>query len=412
MALLSGGLDAAENPFIKVFLKDAKQLSFRADNDKPLLLQGLNSANREKNVDSLRLNLDNRTIKIVINGSSTSRLKLPLSKNLRIRTRDPRGVWFQQRRYSGDLLITENNGTLRVVNQLPIEKYLKSVVGSEMPKSWPIEALKAQAVAARTYALNQLNKNKGFDIHPTIKNQVYLGIESETRGVVKAVDLTRSLVITHKGNLIDAVFHSSSGGRTEDSGSVWKRQKPYLISVVDYDQASPSYNWTKEYSNSSLKLIFPETGGLNAIRITKISNSKRILEALIYGPKGKVKLSGNQLRQRLDLKSTLVQFEIVPNKLLANSEMAVESKSKEKKMKVKYTKEGIPYPLPPIYDSSSKYPFKLPKITESYSLVANGNGSGHGVGMSQWGAKGMAKKGFSYKKILKHYYKDIKIRPF
>ncbi len=393
-------------------MKDSKNLSFKADSNKALLVKGLSSRTREQSLDSLKLNLDNRTIKVLMNGSLASQIKLPLNNDLRIRTRDPRGIWFQKRRYAGELLINEKNGNLRVINNLPIEKYLKSVVGSEMPKSWPIEALKAQAIAARTYALNQLKKNKEFDVHPTIQSQVYLGIESETSVIGKAVDLTKSLVITYKGDLIDAVFHSSSGGRTEDSGSVWKRQKPYLINVVDYDQASPSYKWNEKFPLESLKLIFPETGGLNAIRLTKTSKSDRVLTALVYGPKGKVTLSGNQLRKRLNLKSTLVSFEIAPNLTLSENKSSLEIKPIEKKKKVKFTEEGIPYPLPPISDVSYKYPPKLPKISKSYFLLANGNGSGHGVGMSQWGAKGMAEKGFSYSKILRHYYKGVKIRPF
>ena len=111
-----------------------------------------------------------------------------------------------------------------------------------MPKEFPLAALQAQAIAARTYVLKLLGKNKVFDIHSTQANQVYLGIEAETAKINRAVRSTSSLALFFQNRLIDAVFHSSSGGRTENSGQVWKYQLPFLKSVIDYDQNSKKYN--------------------------------------------------------------------------------------------------------------------------------------------------------------------------
>ena len=110
-----------------------------------------------------------------------------------------------------------------------------------MPKEFPLAALQAQAIAARTYALKLLGKNEVFDIHSTQASQVYLGLEAETVKINRAVRSTSSLALFYENKLIEAVFHSSSGGRTEDSGIVWKYQLPYLRSVIDYDQNSTKY---------------------------------------------------------------------------------------------------------------------------------------------------------------------------
>ncbi len=139
-----------------------------------------------------------------------------------------------------------NDKKLNIINYLKLEKYLKSVVGSEMPKEFPLAALQAQAIAARTYALKLLGKNKFFDIHATEASQVYLGLEAETAKINRAVRSTSSLALFYENKLIEAVFHSSSGGRTENSGQVWKYQLPYLRSVVDYDQNSTKYRWSKK----------------------------------------------------------------------------------------------------------------------------------------------------------------------
>ena len=189
--------------------------------------------------------------------------------NLIIKNNDNRGIWYKNRRYAGELRVLLNDEKLNIINHLKLEKYLKSVVGSEMPKEFPLAALQAQAIAARTYALKLLGKNELFDIHSTQASQVYLGLESETAKINRAVRSTSSLALFYENKLIDAVFHSSSGGRTENSGQVWKYQLPYLISVIDYDQNSTKYRWLKNLVSAELDKIFPDLGGLNSIQIKK-----------------------------------------------------------------------------------------------------------------------------------------------
>ena len=108
-----------------------------------------------------------------------------------------------------------------------------------MPKEFPLAALQAQAIAARTYALKLLGKNEVFDIHSTQASQVYLGLEAETAKINRAVRSTNSLALFYQNELINSVFHSSAGGRTENSGEVWKYQLPYLRSCLLYTSPSP-----------------------------------------------------------------------------------------------------------------------------------------------------------------------------
>ncbi|KGG11925.1 MULTISPECIES: SpoIID/LytB domain-containing protein [Prochlorococcus] len=405
------GVKAGYSKFIRVLILEAKDLSFRSDGAQPILVRGLDLKYKEKSLTSLKLKIENGQVRSITNGSYGRSAKKPIKSDLRIRSRDPRGIWLGTRRYAGELRVFQDGNKFKVVNHLPIEKYLKSVVGAEVPKSWPSEALKAQAIAARTYAVNQIKSQNKFDIGSSISNQVYLGLESETPSIAKAVDATNSLVLVHNGNLIQAVFHSSSGGKTENSGSVWKHQKPYLVSVKDYDQNSPNFEWKKSIKPEELYSIFYKIGGVNAIRVTKLTSTNRILEVLVYGPKGKAYLTGKELRKKLNLKSTMLKFDMVPympeNIIKDNSSLLLSSEKANKSKRDKF-----PLPLPPLTNNSAYgYP-KLPFLPSRYSLLISGFGSGHGVGMSQWGAYGMAIEGASYQRILQHYYKGVRIKNY
>jgi stage II sporulation protein D len=241
-------------------------------------------------------------------------------------------------------------------------------VGSEMPTKWPIEALKAQAIASRTYALKQKGNNL-FDIDSTQKNQVYNGLESRTYKTIRAVKSTRSLVLTYKNKLINALFHSSSGGMTENSQDVWKNKYPYLSSVKDFDKNNPKFRWQKKFSSNELTNLFPKIGGLRDIEILDITSTGRVKNVKLIGANGSDQMSGVVLRKRLGLNSNFVRFKFFEEEL------------------------------------NNKFPIKK-------GLIAFGQGSGHGVGMSQWGAKYLASRGQKAERILKHFYKGVQIKPF
>ncbi len=413
---------AAQQPLMRVLVFEGFKARIRADSNKPLLLIGVGVVN--KKVSGLTIRSDQGQLKISIDGRTEDEMTLDKKTQLRIETNDKRGIWLGNRRYRGELKVFHGTSGLAVVNHLAIEDYLKSVVGSEMPKSWPIEALKAQAVAARTYALKQYGKKPHFDVRATVVNQKYLGIESETKSTRRAVNSTRSLVLLHQGRLIDAVFHSSSGGLTAASSEVWDRHFPYLVSVVDHDQHSPKYRWYIWFTPRQLKEIFNESGGLNEIRILRKSPTERILGVQVQGPEGSLSLSGKQLRRRMGLESTRVSFEklvvgdlpnYIPQWQYENNEQvgvtsaflqvplgSLNNESNPKVLEFKSDQKSSLVLAPPPLPSDDKY----------FVLLARGFGSGHGVGMSQWGAHGMALKGAKFRQILTYYYKGVTISSY
>ncbi len=284
--------------------------------------------------------------------------------------------WLQQRRYRGALLVQLKEGRLQAINRLGVESYLPSVVGAEMPHQWPDEALRVQSVAARTYALRQLRPGADYDLDSTQRSQVYLGLESETPSTRSAVASTRAQVLTHGSRLIEAVFHSSSGGRTENSGEIWRNQLPYLKSVPDFDQISPVYRWSKPLDAEQLLEAFSETGGAEQIEAVQRTSTGRLKRVVVRGPGGEIELPARELRRRLKLKSTYVRFD---------------------------PPEPSSGPFGDSEDWLNPAPGPQPK------LIAKGRGFGHGVGMSQWGAYGLSLQGKGYAAILRHYYPGAKL---
>ena len=303
---------------------------------------------------------------------------------------DP-GLWLGQRRYRGRFQLRLEAGRLQVVNHVPLEVYLPSVVGSEMPASWPLEALRAQAVAARTYALKARKPAALFDLQATTASQVYKGVEAETPSTRAAVAGTRGLVLTYNNALIDAVFHSSSGGNTESSGDLWPRQLPYLVSVPDYDNTSPVRDWRQPLDQTKLRQAFPELGGALGIDVLSTTPTGRVRQARVVGPTGQLALTGAQLRSRLGLKSTWVRFELVPTTASTGESASL-------------------MPPPPI--AALTLPAPAAASDEAVQLVAVGRGFGHGVGMSQWGALAMAQRGETFAAILRHYYRGTALLPY
>lgn len=153
---------------------------------------------------------------------------------------NPKGKGFlatKKKWYRGDIVIYNINGALTIVNSLPLEEYLMGVVPSEMPSKWNLEAHKAQAIAARSYALANLNKrgSHGYDLKDTPADQAYGGATSETPQTTYAVLSTKGEVLTYDNKIIPAYYHASSGGRTISAGEVWNHDLPYIQSVEAFD---------------------------------------------------------------------------------------------------------------------------------------------------------------------------------
>ena len=360
-------------PIIKVLIAKDEKLRVRADSSIPLnIKEPILPKTKIKGLTIKRRN--NKTI-LSLDSNKDKYYEISNNKSLIIRSSDRRGIWINSKRYSGQINIVFRNNKIFVINVLGVEKYLNSVVGSEMPHKWHIEALKAQAIASRTYALKKTN-NGLYDIDSTQTNQVYNGLESSTFKTRRAVRETRSLVITYKNKLINALFHSSSGGMTENSEAVWSDPYPYLVTVKDFDQKNPKIRWNKEVSKSELKEIFPIIGGIQQIEVLNITETGRIKNLKIIGTFGDKVITGKEFRSKLGLKSTLFRPTI--------SEDFHDKKDLNNQSNIQF------------------HPF----------LIISGMGAGHGVGMSQWGARYMADKGYKANQILKYFYKGVKIKPF
>jgi stage II sporulation protein D len=363
---------ASREPLIRVLISKNRNLRIRSDKSIPLIIKGQKFSN--KKIKGLTVKKENNTTSLFFDKNKQKIYDLKNKVKLVVKSSDGRGIWVGQKRYSGILNLLVLDSEILVINILGIEKYLSSVVGSEMPAKWPLEALKAQAIASRTYALKQKG-NPIYDIDSTQKNQVYNGLESRTYRTVRAVRSTRSLVLTYKNKLINALFHSSSGGMTENSQDVWKNEYPYLSSVRDFDRNNPKLQWKKKFSSGELQKLFPEIGGIKKIEILNITNTGRVKNVKIFGKYGSDQISGVDIRKRMNLKSTFMRFKFIKDK--------------------KYISDN----------DNSNNPIEK-------TLIVFGQGSGHGVGMSQWGARYMASKGQKAERILKHFYKGVRIKPF
>ena len=206
-------------------------------------------------------------------------------------------------------------GGLNAINAVGLEDYVRGVVALESPASWPLEALKAQAVAARTYALTTSKKGAGWDHYPDTRSQMYGGVQAETLSTDRAVAATRGEVVTYDGKPVTTYFFSTSGGRTEnvEFGLPGGEPKPWLKSVDDpYDDVSPKHRWTKRLSMgaASAKLGGLVKGSLREIRVVKRGVSPRIVDAEVVGTGGRTGVSGPTLRARFGLDDSWAFFTV------------------------------------------------------------------------------------------------------
>ncbi|MFH1238913.1 MAG: SpoIID/LytB domain-containing protein [bacterium] len=271
--------------------------------------------------------------------------------------------------YRGDIEVRKSpKGGVTVINVLDIDEYLYGVITEEISPAWPREAVKAQIVAARTFALKNAGKHQdeGFDLCTTVHCQVYGGVNSEDRISNKYVDETRGQVITYQGKLINAAYHGICGGMTEDPRNVWdvKDKIPYLTPVIcNWCRNAPGFTWEAtlplEKVQTALESAGIKVGKIENIRVSSKSRSGRATEIKILGSKDSEVMSGNKFRLLLG------------GDILRSTMFRVEKKGDE--------------------------------------IVFKGKGWGHGVGLCQEGARGMAAKDYKYKHILRFYYRGTQV---
>lgn len=338
----------------------------------------------------------------------------------------PAGIEVNRRSYRGAVNVRRTVGKtgLTAVNTLPLEEYVYGIIAREISPAWPAEAVKAQAVAARTFALYNLGKHAddGYDVCTTTDCQVYGGKGVEDPRATKAVDDTRGLVATYQGKPIPAYFHSSGGGYTENSENVWGGYSPVLRAVADFDEGSPQYKWEKQITQKEVEEALTgagiQIGSLQAIELTPLAKppvaaadrsvSGRVKELRLIGSSGSTKISGTKFRTILGLNSTLFDISVtLPAEKAVEFEITDSYGDRDTKT--------VPINVKPLPEASSKNNLRLVSGRANETLVFTGYGWGHGIGLSQWGAKAMAEKAPPgdteyFRQILKHYYTGIDIQ--
>ena len=327
---------------------------------------------------------------------------------------------YDGKMYRGTLeLSVDDEGDMIVVNTVDTGSYLASVVGSEEPGSWMPQALAAQAIAARTYLYTHLRRHKNYDLEGDTRDQQYDGIGGEAASTVAAVERTKGQVATYRGAPIEALYSANAGGVTEDSENVFGNVLPYLRSVPspadDVAEASSwgrtSWTWREEYSAPELESYMAargiSVGALQRIEITQLSPTGRVMGARVVGANGTRDIGKDRTRYYFALRSTLFTVttrpeadEIVP---VANGDRVRELVALGARLE-RTLVSGIRDPERGLRLRIEGWQYRLPA-----RFVFDGKGFGHGVGMSQWGAQGMAQAGASAEQILTHYYQGIAI---
>lgn len=268
--------------------------------------------------------------------------------------------YWNGQEYRGALTFVARDSTLLVLNTLDVEDYLRGVVPAEMQANWPAEALKAQAIAARSYVLNSLAPLADYDICATQDCQVYRGTALEHPASDSAITATRGLVLTYQGSFARTYYHSDSGGALASSSEVWGEAYPYLQARPDVAAESPHRSWSQQLDplqlGQRLSAMGHALGTVSRMEILETTASGRVASLRVSGMAGSVVLSGSQataLLRGLGLKST--------------------------------------------------------RFRMTGPLSVSGDGWGHGVGMSQYGALSLARAGYAFDDILSFYYPSTEL---
>ncbi len=349
--LLTSTYGFAQSKIVRVLVCKSNTLTISSQG--PVIVKAGNKIlKREKRLEEIVLKRKSNFIKL---GRGRYKTLDFISKGFPISVND--------KAYSGNIRMSVRQKQLFAVNYVDIESYLKSVVPSEMFSTWPIEALKAQAVVARTYALyRRAGPSKEYDLCSGVKSQMYKGVDSETSRTNMAVYLTEKMCLYDNRKPVPTYFHSTCGGHTINADSVWGKALDSIEGVdCKFCKDSPHYKWKKSIGRKKLGKILSkkwyELGKIKKIMIVKDKPYRIFIEDK-YGKS-----------QVLDMSKF---------RFLVGSEII---RSNNFKVKVGW-----------------------------FRVKFKGNGWGHCVGLCQWGAHGMALKGYSYKQILQHYYPNLDLK--
>lgn len=277
-------------------------------------------------------------------------------------------VYINNKPYRGLAELSRADNGILVVNQLALEDYLVGLINCEISSAWPIEAVKAQAVIARTYALNRktARSNAAYHLESSVIDQVYDGCLIEDSRAHRAVSETEREVLTSGGSVIQAFYHSTCGGKTEASENVWGMALPYLKGVdCQYCQTlQASAVWDVKLTLSEiedrLRVAGYKLSGLSGIKAGPLNSRGRLKQVVLVAAKGGLSITGDQFRKA-------VGYGVI---------------------------------------KSTRFIVKVADGEASFS----GSGNGHGVGLCQWGAKQRSLDGFNYIEILSYYYPGTELK--
>lgn len=331
------------------------------------------------------------------------------------------------RNYRGSFTVEKNNSQVRVINNLDIENYLKGVVASEMPSSWNLEALKAQAVSARSYAINSKMLTN------TTTSQVYKGYTGETAATNKAVEETKGLIVKYNGRVVETFFYSTSGGKTANIHEVWNSvAQPYYVSVddtIESNAKSPYSNWTVEYSVDTILSnagFNPQTDLLLDVRAIPTGANGEIGQLYVTSTAGNYTVGVEKKATELDIRKF---FKLTNGWNLYSNWFTLASEKTPATFTIQtatgqQTVNGLAGSQVrgvssisslsgtsvAVQGNSSQATMPLQESISKVTLT--GKGFGHRIGMSQYGARARADAGWKYDQIIKHYFPGTTISPF
>jgi stage II sporulation protein D len=279
-----------------------------------------------------------------------------------IKPEDDDDIAIGERKFKGMAqFIKKENGHISAINYIGLEEYIKGVLYHEASHYWPVEALKAQAIISRTFAVRQMQVNSAmnYDVTSDVYSQVYGGKTSERYRTNKAVNGTQGLVLTYQGKILPAYFHATCAGHTEDVSLLWDVSSPPLKGVVcGFCKDSPHFSWHAVFSRYAIKQKLSKAGykidAVKDITINGRDESARVTSLKISGDKQELNIPAKVFRNMMG------------SDIIRSTNFTVD-----------VNKDGVAF---------------------------EGFGWGHGVGLCQWGAYFMAKEGRRYQEILKHYY--------
>ncbi len=348
----------------------------------------------------------------------------------------PRGgeyLLWGKRPYRGRILLKVHRGQILVLNRLSLEDYVKGTIKLEASPSWPEEALKAQIVVARTYALKNLGRHKeeGFDFCATVHCQRYGGVNAEDPRSNHLVEETEGIVLTYEGKLASVVYHSESGGYTDSALNVWGKDVPYLVAVPSpWEEESPHKSWQVELTKSDIERALKRggylVGSLEEVRFIPGDNGRMKVVEFMAGGK-QYTIPASRFRETVGVDTILSTcFRVTVRKkgeerVVRTRKVAPpprETQAYREWMERDWNlddiiaflemrereREGKKGELPPQVEEVTE----VITASEEYYLF-EGRGWGHGVGLSQWGAVGMAERGFQYPEILLHYFPGCRL---